>query len=93
MGKENKQKKKEEEVVEKEKPIRKVKTKKTSKTSKRLDKLEKGKVENADTRGIIYVGHLPYGFDEAGLRQFFEQFGKILKIKLFRSQKVFLCNK
>jgi nucleolar protein 15 len=37
--------------------------------------------------GILYIKHLPYGFDEKGLLGFFTQFGEISKIKLVRSKK------
>lgn len=36
---------------------------------------------------IIYVGHLPIGFHEGQMRQFFTQFGEVKRIKLFRSEK------
>ena len=38
-------------------------------------------------RGVIYIGHLPKGFEEAELRKFFEQFGKINKLRVSRSKK------
>ena len=67
--------------------------KKVSKRSKRLDKVEETQKaeEEEGKKGVVYVGHLPYGFEEAGLRKFFEQFGKITKLKMSRSQKVILC--
>ena len=63
----------------------------TSKTQQRLRKLKKfERITPADkeTRGVIYVGHLPYGFEESGLKTFFAQFGKITRIKMPRSEKV-----
>eukprot|EP01017_Pseudomicrothorax_dubius_P039306 TRINITY_DN6002_c0_g1_i8.p1 TRINITY_DN6002_c0_g1~~TRINITY_DN6002_c0_g1_i8.p1 ORF type:complete len:246 (+),score=87.98 TRINITY_DN6002_c0_g1_i8:56-793(+) len=43
--------------------------------------------EDADAaeQGTIYVGHLPYGFDEDGLKDFFSQFGDVTRVVLFRS--------
>jgi len=38
--------------------------------------------------GIIYLGHLPYGFLEEGMKEYFTQFGDVLGVKLFRSKKV-----
>ena len=38
--------------------------------------------------GVIYIGHLPWGFDEKGVKKYFEQFGNITRIMLPRSQKV-----
>ncbi|XP_055345494.1 MKI67 FHA domain-interacting nucleolar phosphoprotein-like [Paramacrobiotus metropolitanus] len=37
--------------------------------------------------GVIYLGHVPYGFAEEPLRKFFSQFGKITRLKLSRSKK------
>ena len=39
-------------------------------------------------KGVIYIGHLPYGFDENGIREFYSQFGEVTKVKLARSKKV-----
>ena len=38
-------------------------------------------------KGIVYIGHLPKGFEEGELRKFFEQFGKINKLRVSRSKK------
>ena len=38
-------------------------------------------------KGIVYVGHLPKGFEEGELRKFFEQFGKVNKLRVSRSKK------
>jgi nucleolar protein 15 len=38
-------------------------------------------------RGIVYIGHLPKGFEENELKKFFEQFGKINKMRVSRSKK------
>lgn len=40
--------------------------------------------------GIIYIGHLPYGFLEEGLKDYFTQFGQVLGSKVFRSKKVLI---
>lgn len=37
--------------------------------------------------GLIYVGHLPYGFVEEGLKEYFTQYGDVTKVKLMRSKK------
>lgn len=37
--------------------------------------------------GLLYVGHLPYGFMEDGLRDYFSQYGDVLRVKLMRSKK------
>ncbi|KAG7502333.1 MKI67 FHA domain-interacting nucleolar phosphoprotein [Solea senegalensis] len=39
------------------------------------------------TPGVIYVGHLPLGLFEPQLKSYFEQFGKVLRLRLSRSKK------
>jgi len=38
--------------------------------------------------GVMYVGHLPVQFQEPQIRKYFEQFGKIIRLRLSRSKKV-----
>jgi len=45
------------------------------------------KVTPANKQGILYIGHLPKGFNEPELRKFFEQFGEIKKLRVARSNK------
>lgn len=37
--------------------------------------------------GVVYVGHIPHGFYEHEMRQYFEQFGTILQLRLSRNRK------
>ena len=53
--------------------------------AKRFNKL---KVKANDQKKIVYVGHLPKGFNEEELKKFFVQFGKITKTRVSRSPKV-----
>ncbi|XP_030309972.1 MKI67 FHA domain-interacting nucleolar phosphoprotein [Calypte anna] len=39
------------------------------------------------TPGVVYVGHLPRGLCEPQLREYFEQFGKVTRLRLSRSKK------
>lgn len=39
-------------------------------------------------RGVIYLGHIPHGFYENEMRQYFSQFGTVTRLKLARSKKV-----
>lgn len=48
-----------------------------SKMTRRFNKLRLRKSDLDGSKGIVYVGHLPQGFEEDGLKKFFEQFGKI----------------
>lgn len=35
----------------------------------------------------MYIRHLPHGFEEPQLREYFQQFGQVTKIRLARSKK------
>ena len=52
--------------------------------SRRFHKL---KVTSNNDRGILYVGHLPKGFNETELKNFFQQFGQVTKLRVSRSVK------
>ena len=51
---------------------------------KNIEALEVGEKNTA----VIYIGHLPWGFDDTGIQKYFEQFGKITRIIVPRSKKV-----
>ncbi|XP_059139947.1 uncharacterized protein LOC131928055, partial [Physella acuta] len=36
--------------------------------------------------GVVYIGHVPHGFYERQLSNYFSQFGKVLNVKLSRSK-------
>jgi len=36
---------------------------------------------------IIYIGHIPAGFEEREMRKFFNQFGDVVRLKLVRNKK------
>eukprot|EP00347_Sterkiella_histriomuscorum_P006444 403352753 len=61
-------------------------TRKRRTLAKRFNKL-KVKASDVNKKAIVYVGHLPKGFNEKQLKGFFEQFGSISKIRLSRSKK------
>ena len=42
---------------------------------------------NPTNTGVIYVGHLPWGFDDINLKKYFSQFGEITRIIAPRSKK------
>lgn len=52
--------------------------------SRRFHKL---KVKSGKGRGVLYVGHLPKGFNETELKNFFTQFGEVTKLRVSRSVK------
>lgn len=37
--------------------------------------------------GVIFIGHLPIHFTERPIRQFFSQFGKVLKVRVSRNKR------
>jgi len=56
------------------------------------DKINKQKrkssdIKPSDPRGVIYLGHLPYGFFEDQLRGFFSQFGEVTRLRVSRNKK------
>ena len=81
-------------VAEKSKTIKKVKDTATkeakpktgNKLSKRFNKLRL-KGEDLKTSGVVYIGHLPKGFNEDELKKFFAQFGDVAKLRVSRSKK------
>ena len=50
---------------------------KPSKRSQRFKKIERISKKNKNERGVLYVGHIPYGFNEEEIKDFFSQFGDV----------------
>ncbi|KAH8685550.1 hypothetical protein BGZ60DRAFT_426039 [Tricladium varicosporioides] len=51
-------------------------------------KLQKAAEEAAgDKPGVVYVGRIPHGFYENEMKEYFKQFGTILKLRLSRNRK------
>jgi nucleolar protein 15 len=57
---------------------------KIPKVSKDVQKAAKASNEDA---GVIYIGRIPHGFYEHEMRQYFEQFGPIVALRLSRNKK------
>lgn len=51
------------------------------KTVKRL----KQKTRPREPRGIVYLGHLPHGFYEQQMEDYFKQFGRVTRVRVARS--------
>ncbi|XP_068602515.1 MKI67 FHA domain-interacting nucleolar phosphoprotein isoform X2 [Brachionichthys hirsutus] len=60
------------------KKVQEVKKKKKKRNSKQVSAL---------TPGVIYLAHLPLGLFEPQLKAYFQQFGKVLRLRLSRSKK------
>ena len=41
-----------------------------------------------EERGVIYLGHIPFGFFEREMKSYFEQFGHVTRLRLSRNLKV-----
>merc|ERR1712142_65732 len=50
-------------------------------------KITMTETEPTATRGTIYVGHIPHGFYDNQIREYFTQFGTVTKVRLARSKK------
>ncbi|XP_041807159.1 MKI67 FHA domain-interacting nucleolar phosphoprotein [Chelmon rostratus] len=63
--------------------------KQESEFKKKVQEAKKNKSSKGNrlTPGVIYVGHLPTGLFEPQLKSYFEQFGKVLRLRLSRSKK------
>lgn len=48
-------------------------------------KLPSKKKSKRKASNVVYLGHIPHGFFETEMRNFFKQFGTVKRIKLFRS--------
>ncbi|XP_034550269.1 MKI67 FHA domain-interacting nucleolar phosphoprotein isoform X2 [Notolabrus celidotus] len=59
--------------------------KKVQEAKKKKKKSSKPKISL--TPGVVYVGHLPVGLFEPQLKSYFEQFGKVQRLRLSRSKK------
>lgn len=49
-------------------------------------------IENPQLTGVIYVGHLPWGFEEEGLKKYFQQFGEVKRLIVPRSSQVIISH-
>jgi len=58
---------------------------------KRSSKRHNSKTEERDAElnrnGVIYIGHIPYGFFESQMREYFSQFGQVLSVRLARNRR------
>ncbi|XP_061398730.1 MKI67 FHA domain-interacting nucleolar phosphoprotein [Musca vetustissima] len=80
-------------------PVIKQKTKKSPKkeesaanketvvSSQLQKKINKQQAKKKDDRGVVFIKHLPHGFFEQQLKNYFEQFGKVTRLRLARSKR------
>ena len=75
-------------VKEAPKPEKKIKKTASEMKGRRLSRrFHKLKVKAGNGRAVLYVGHLPKGFNETELKNFFQQFGEVTKLRVSRSVK------
>jgi len=62
---------------------------KKRKRSLTMKKKEATLVEDTriEGRGVVYVKHIPHGFYEKEMREYFKQFGQVTRLRLSRSKK------
>eukprot|EP01040_Poterioochromonas_malhamensis_P019295 gene19295-22760_t len=53
----------------------------------KADKKKGGKEKKTAESSIVYLGHIPRGFEEEEIEGFFSQFGEVKRIKVFRNVK------
>lgn len=58
-----------------------------TKESEFLEKVENADGRNIVTPGTMYIGHIPHGFYEEQINDYFKQFGVVNKVRLARSKK------
>lgn len=57
----------------------------TNKNKKNIDRVAKS--QESEKPAVVYVGRIPHGFYENEMREYFKQFGEILKLRLSRNPK------
>lgn len=46
------------------------------------------KTQKLTRKGIVYVGHIPHGFYEEEMEEYFKQFGNVTRVRIVRSKRV-----
>jgi nucleolar protein 15 len=59
----------------------------SSKVKKLQLKKEMKSLQAMRKRGVVYIGHIPHGFYETQMRDYFSQFGTVKRLRLARSTK------
>mmetsp|Transcript_24241 Transcript_24241/g.95443 ORF Transcript_24241/g.95443 Transcript_24241/m.95443 type:complete len:198 (-) Transcript_24241:3035-3628(-) len=69
-------------------PVKEEPKKKKKRKSKRSKREEmEDEEDTAQGPAVVYVGHIPHGFYEDQMREYFSQYGKVERVKLSRSKK------
>lgn len=57
------------------------------KASKRQKSRGKGDDSSIDNSGVVYLGRIPHGFHEEEMREYFNQFGEVRRVRLSRNRR------
>ncbi|CAH4038259.1 unnamed protein product [Pieris brassicae] len=88
---------KQKEFVKSVKGIKKLLKKKDKKVEKEdkgkeviktpLKRVKHGKIKKRIPRGLVYLSHIPHGFYENEMSQYFRQFGMVTNVRVIRSKR------
>ncbi|XP_047510386.1 MKI67 FHA domain-interacting nucleolar phosphoprotein-like [Pieris napi] len=86
---------KQKEFVKSVKGIKKLLKKKDKKDDKEdkeviktpLKRVKHGKIKKRIPRGLVYLSHIPHGFYENEMSQYFRQFGMVTNVRVIRSKR------
>ncbi|GAB1859253.1 Mki67 fha domain-interacting nucleolar phospho [Camponotus japonicus] len=73
-------------ILKKKKAEAKAAKKKKTSLTKCKSKSKQFKVKRR-RKGIVYIGHIPHGFYEEQMKDYFKQFGKVTRIRVARSKR------
>lgn len=59
------------------------------KLNKNVQSEEKKSKTIEEERGVVYLGHIPHGFYEKEMNNYFSQFGEVTNINIPKSKVVF----
>ncbi|XP_053993961.1 MKI67 FHA domain-interacting nucleolar phosphoprotein-like [Hylaeus anthracinus] len=76
----------EKKISDKTKPVSKSKTIKSKKVNKSKTNVSKPKPRRQNTKGVVYLGHIPHGFYEEQMADYFKQFGRVTRVRVVRSR-------
>ncbi|CAK1546218.1 unnamed protein product [Leptosia nina] len=82
---------KQKDFVKSVKGIKKVLNKKKKQHEEATKNIEKGvqdgKIKKRRPRGLVYLSHIPHGFYEHQMQQYFSQFGLVTNVRVIRSKR------
>ncbi|XP_072760913.1 MKI67 FHA domain-interacting nucleolar phosphoprotein-like [Anoplolepis gracilipes] len=64
-----------------------IKADKKRETKHLKPKSKRSKVQKRRSKGIVYIGHIPHGFYDEQIKDYFKQFGKVSRVRVARSKR------